>query len=313
MNLKQTQFYYKNNRLQQLRGFCYTAQFGNITRAARHMGLTQSSVSLQIKSLEQEMGVQLFLRNGPKISLTQDGERLLEIALPHIEGIQNIYNTFNQERDTVEKTEISIAVNSTAKNYLMPPLINRYITSYKDMYVSLRSAEHDEAISLIESEEIDCAVLPRRAHKPFPNGCVYTPIYYFKPSLITRADHPLAGRRNLSIEEISQYELTLPAENLRVISDLYRVFPQNNIQKKLRINFVNMETGREYIEAGLIITISSNVFIREGDMLVATPLPHLFDDVDYGFVTRKSRVLAPKIKNLVNLARDQAVELMGHS
>ena len=108
----------------------------------------------------------------------------------------------------------------------------------------------------------------------------------------------------MSVEEISRYNVVLPGYDYRVIPNLYDIFPQHNINKKRRINFIDMETGREYLEAGLVITISSNVFVPPGDpILTATPLPHLFDDVDYGFVTRRGNPLPEKIKNLMALAQ----------
>src|SRR3972149_5537398 len=78
---------YKQNRLQQLRGFCYAARKKSISKAAEKMLLSQPSVSLQIKALEQELGTQLFERRGPRIELTHDGHRLLELAGPLVDAI----------------------------------------------------------------------------------------------------------------------------------------------------------------------------------------------------------------------------------
>lgn len=134
---------------------------------------------------------------------------------------------------------------------------------------------------------------------------LYTHVYY-EPALITRPDHPLAGRRKLTVQEISQYELTLPAEKLRVIPNLYDIFPQHDISKRLRVNFVNWETTRKYIEAGLVISISSDVIIGENDTLMATPLTHLFPIVDYGFVVWRSRRLPQKVERFLDVAREFA-------
>ena len=57
------QFYYKKNRLQQLRGFCYAAQMGSMLKCANKMGLTQGAITLQIQSLERDLGIKLFERN----------------------------------------------------------------------------------------------------------------------------------------------------------------------------------------------------------------------------------------------------------
>jgi DNA-binding transcriptional LysR family regulator len=85
---------YKQNRLQQLRGFCYAARTKNISKAASQMGLSQPSVSLQIKALERELGVELFQRRGPRIDLTHDGQRLFELAYPLLESIDQLEENF---------------------------------------------------------------------------------------------------------------------------------------------------------------------------------------------------------------------------
>jgi len=86
---------YKQNRLQQLRGFCYAAQEGSISRAAERMYLSQPSVSLQIQALERELETTLFDRNGPKIELTHDGRLLFELAQPLVDGFNHLEETFH--------------------------------------------------------------------------------------------------------------------------------------------------------------------------------------------------------------------------
>lgn len=300
-------FYYKHNRLQQLRGFCYTAQFGNITAAAKHMGVSHSSVSLQIKALSDDLGVKLYTRQGPRITLTKEGNQLLAYAQPLLDQIQNLQEVFNQELLNQRRTELRIAVNQTSKIFLLPPVVTKFIKDDPSIHFTLQHAEHDEAMRLLREDKVDCALLPRRDHKPFPEEYRYVPVYFYHACLITRPDHPLAGRRNLSIEEISRHELTLPDRDLRVISSLYDVFPQHKINKRLRVNFINSETGPFYIAAGAVITISSDVWVRPGDGIMATPLPHLFEPVDYGFVMRHDRVDDEKISQLISIAHHQAM------
>ena len=92
---KYPQFYYKNNRFQQLRGFYFSAKLGNITKAAEVMHLTQPSISLQIKALEDDLACQLLKRKGPKIHLTKEGHILLELIQPLVENIDNLKDNFH--------------------------------------------------------------------------------------------------------------------------------------------------------------------------------------------------------------------------
>lgn len=103
------------------------------------------------------------------------------------------------------------------------------------------------------------------------------------------------------MEEIAKYELSLPPEELRVIPNLYEIFPRSKVSGRLRIHFRDWETTRRYIEEGLVISISSSVIISEKDCLVATPLSHLFPDATYGLLVRKGKV-SENIQELVNTA-----------
>ena len=95
---------YKQNRLQQLRGFCFASQTGSMSKAAEKMFLSQPSVSLQIQALERELDARLFDRKGPKIELTHEGQILAELAQPLVDGFATLEETFNARRYSIDDT-----------------------------------------------------------------------------------------------------------------------------------------------------------------------------------------------------------------
>lgn len=307
MKTNEQTFYYKHNRLQQLRGFCFAAQYGSISRAAKQMGLTHSSVSLQIKALEDDMGRALFTRHGPKITLTADGAHLLEMALPLVDGIQNLHAQFDHEINVKINTELRIAANASGKNFLMPPILRDYLRSHPTIKVVMHYVEHAEAMELLNSGSVDIAILARHDHVPFPKTCEYIPVFYCKPCLITLPDHPLAGRRNLLVSEINRYPLVLPTKALQVIPNLRETFGRTS-ERNTQLEFINSDTFREYIEAGLVITIAPDIWIRENDFLVATPLSHLFPDTDYGMVRLRNKPMPTKVSDLLDAMRQYALK-----
>src|SRR5438105_3538220 len=100
---------YKQNRFQQLRGFCYAALSGSVSKAAKRMNLSQPSVSQQISSLESELDVTLFVRQGAKTRLTPDGELLFEMARPLIEELEHLDERFRLRRCEVDEGHIEVA------------------------------------------------------------------------------------------------------------------------------------------------------------------------------------------------------------
>ena len=83
--LFRSRFYYKGNRLKQLRAFVYTTRLGTLSRAAEALFLSQPSVSLQLKALERELGTHLLERTRRRITLTDAGEALYELARPLVD------------------------------------------------------------------------------------------------------------------------------------------------------------------------------------------------------------------------------------
>ena len=88
----------RGDRLRQLRAFCHAARLGGISRAAEYIMSSQPSVSVQIRLLEKALGVALFERHGPRISLTRAGETLYARAMPLVEGIDRLPDTSAERR-----------------------------------------------------------------------------------------------------------------------------------------------------------------------------------------------------------------------
>ena len=81
----------------------YTALLGQPTKAAETIGISQSAVSMQIKSLEYDLNNQLFNRHKKKLTLTKEGTNLYEIITPHLQAIENVIDLFNQNQTKTKK------------------------------------------------------------------------------------------------------------------------------------------------------------------------------------------------------------------
>ena len=109
---------------QQLRGFFYSARLGNLTKAAEKMAITQSAVSQQVKSLEEELGVKLFNRFGPRKDLTSDGKLFLQIITPVIQEIDSLKMTFEDMKGN-QRGVLTIAATTFMIMNLLPPILKK--------------------------------------------------------------------------------------------------------------------------------------------------------------------------------------------
>ena len=107
-------FYYKGNRIKQLRAFCTIAKLGTLARAADALFLSQPSISLQLTSLERELGVALIERRRRRVAMTREGQLLYDLAQPLVDGIDGIDEAFRAQTSELGARELNIACgNST--------------------------------------------------------------------------------------------------------------------------------------------------------------------------------------------------------
>ncbi|MBL8793513.1 MAG: LysR family transcriptional regulator, partial [Planctomycetia bacterium] len=94
---------YKDIQLPQLRSFCLAAAEGNFTAAAAVLGLSVSAVWQQVRALERELGVALLRRQGRSVEVTPQGRLLLELAQPHVSGLDSLARLFEaRQADLIE-------------------------------------------------------------------------------------------------------------------------------------------------------------------------------------------------------------------
>ncbi|HSR55032.1 MAG TPA: LysR family transcriptional regulator [Alphaproteobacteria bacterium] len=298
MNKTINRHYYKQNRLQQLRGFCYAVQTGSISKAAERMYLSQPSVSLQIQALEREMGVTLFERRGPRIRVTPEGEMLYEISLPLLEGLDTLSENFAARRGTLESGELNVAAGESTILYLLPEIVKRFAGRYPGIRVRFHNVPGRHGLTLLREDAVDFAV---GSFRDVPDDITYQPIYAFDQVLITPLDHPLAQRQEVSLQDISPYEFILPPRHLNTLSMVELAFQQHDLSLNVCLEAGGWEVIKKYVEMGIGISIVSGICLNRRDRLAKHGLGQYFPRRTYGVVMRRGKFLSPQAKRFIEL------------
>jgi DNA-binding transcriptional LysR family regulator len=294
---------YRQNRLQQLRGFCYAARTKSISKAARKLGLSQPSVSLQIKALESELGAKLFERRGPRIELTHDGQRLLELARPLVESMDQLDERFASLRESVERGTVDIAAGGSTIQYLLPPFVEKYTREYPHVDVRLHNVTGKAGLALLREGEVDFAVGPMLDTPP---DIEFHPLVTYEPMLITRRDHPLAGQSRVTLKDIANYPLILPPKEQSTYRVVEMVFAEHALEYDIKLEVGGYDVIKKYVELGLGISIVMSHCLTGADHLHAVPLGRWFPKRTYGLVLRKGRTLSPAAEQFVETIRSGA-------
>ena len=301
--------YYKQNRLKQLRAFCFAAREGSISRAAEQLYLSQPSVSLQVQALERELETTLFERRGPNIRLTPQGQALVEIALPLVEGIDALPENFRSELGDLNSGEISIAAGESTILYLLPEVIKQFADTYPAVRIKLHNVTGRDGLVMLRSNQVDFAV---GSMLDMPDDIQYQPIVDFATVLIAPADHPLASKRRgrIKLEEIGRYGLILPPRHLATWRMVEAVFQQHGVAYNVTLEAGGWEVIKKYVETGLGISIVTDICLTGHEKLVRIPLDRFFAHRTYGVVLRREKhLLAPARKFIEMMAPTAAGEL----
>lgn len=288
----------KSNRLRQLRAFCLTAKMGSFSKAAELLQISQPSVSLQIQGLEKDLGLRLFVRNGPKINLTEGGKKLLEMAQPLVEQVDTLHTRFAANYQPQETGEINIAAGEASILYLLPRVIEEFRQLYPSIHIRLHNVSGRSGLEAIRSGKVDFAVGPMLE---VPADILYKKAYYFEPVLIMPFGHPLTKVNKVTLQDIVQYDLIVPPKHLntwRIVDD---VMQKNQLSYKASLEAWSWEIIKKYVELGLGISIITSVSLTGQEKLVTCPLTQYFPDYHYGITMKKQGKLSLQAKNFIEI------------
>lgn len=298
-------YYYKQNRLKQLRAFCSTARLQSMSKAAEQMFLSQPSISLLIQALEKDLVSHLFERRGPRIQLTHEGKILLELALPLVEGLESLPETFHDRCNHTVTGSLNIAAGESTTLYLLPKIVDRFTQQYPQIQMKLHNVPGRQGLAMVLAGDVDLAVGPMTE---IPDEIWYSPLVSYEPVLITPRDHPLASQKKVSLQDIAPYGLILPPHSMSTRNYIDVVFQQHNFDYRVSMEAGGWEVIKKYVELDLGISIVTSICLTGKEKLARIPLTEYFPKRSYGLVLRRGKFISPATKKFIELLDARALD-----
>lgn len=295
-------FYYKGNRYKQLRAFVAIVKLGTLARAAESLFLSAPSISLQLKALERELGARLVERGRRRVMLTRAGQALFEQARPLVEGLDALDAQFHSAIEGLGAGELTIAAGTSTIQYLLPPLVAAYRARFPGVRLQLANVTGKDGLAMLRANEADFAV---GSMLDVPHDITYQPFRHYDPMLIMPVGHPLAGKRDLRLADLSPYGLILPPHRLTTYRLVDLVFQQRNVPYTVAIEVGGWDVIKQYVANGLGISIVTGICLSEADAdrLVTRNMRAWFPQRSYGVVVRKGRYLSGEAREFINQIR----------
>ncbi len=143
-------------KLEQYRIFCIAAKAGSFSEAAKKLFITQSAVSQQIRSLENELGVTLFVRGKKGVKLTNNGELLLGYAEKSLQELENAENLFAKMK-SLEEGSLKIGAGDTLTKHFLLDRLNKFHSRYPSVKIEIVNRVTAETMSMLSGGKVDIA------------------------------------------------------------------------------------------------------------------------------------------------------------
>ena len=186
---------------------------GGLARAADLLNITQSALSHQVKGLEEQAGVELFVRRSKPLKLSSAGQRLLTLAekvLPELEALEDDFSNLRSGKSG----RLHIAIECHACFEWLFPVLEEFRKAWPDVDVDIRPGLAFDALPALGREEVDLVV---SSDPEALEDVTFTPLFDYEPVFVASAQHPLAQKPYVEAEDFrDELLITYPVERSRL-------------------------------------------------------------------------------------------------
>jgi LysR family transcriptional regulator, regulator for metE and metH len=186
---------------------------GGLARAADRLHITQSALSHQVKGLEEQVGVELFVRRSKPLKLSSAGMKLLKLAekiLPELVALEEEFRGLQQGKTG----RLHIAIECHACFEWLFPVLEEFRKAWPDVDVDIRPGLAFGALPALQKEEVDLVV---SSDPETLDGVEFHPLFDYAPVFVASAQHPLAAKPFVEAEDFRDETLiTYPVERTRL-------------------------------------------------------------------------------------------------
>jgi LysR family cys regulon transcriptional activator len=265
-------------KLQQLRYLCETAnQDMNLSRAAKNLHTSQPAISKQIQLLEEELGVDIFLRNGKRIvKITPPGQLIIQTAVRMLRDADNL-KKIAQEFTNEAGGTLTIATTHTQARYALPSVIKRFTARYPKVRLILRQGNPTQIATLVTSGEADIGIATE-ALEQYPE-LVMLPCYQWNRCIIVPPKHPLLKLKKLTLEAINQYPIITYDFSFTGRTKINKAFASRGLEPNVVLTAIDSDVIKTYVELGLGVGILANMAFdaKRDKNLRSIDASHLFE------------------------------------
>jgi DNA-binding transcriptional LysR family regulator len=283
--------------------FYEVARHRSFTAAARELMVSQSSLSIQIKQFEKEMGGRLFDRRKGGVDLTEAGIAAYHVAERVFHEIDRLQSSLMETTRRI-KGMLSVGTVNSIGIYELPRVLTAFKAEFPDVSIKIDFKEAEKVLDLLYSGKVDFAIIPWNRRYTDLTGVKIT---HNKLFLVAPPDHPLAGRPTVSPRDLEAYPFVGYETGMQTRSMIDALLKRMAISVEYSIESANSATIKHMVMAGMglgflpDVAVSSEIRRRQ---LVRLDIPALMMSRDIVLYYRSNRTLSRTREEFVRFLVD---------
>ncbi|TFH12167.1 MAG: HTH-type transcriptional regulator CysB [Nitrosomonadales bacterium] len=289
-------------KLQQLRYLCEVAnQDLNLSKAAKKLHTSQPGISKQIQLLEEELGVEIFIRHGKRVvNITPPGQTILEIAKRMLREANNL-KWVGQEFTNKNTGSLTVATTHTQARYALPPTVSKFTSRYPKVKLTIRQGNPTQIAELVTSGEADVAIATEAIE--FFHELVMLPCYQWNRCIITPPKHPLLELNKITLEAIARYPIVTYDFAFTGRSKINQAFEAKDLVPNIVLTALDADVIKTYVELGLGIGIVAQMAFdpNRDKHLRSIDATHLFESSTTRIGIRRNSYLRSYVLDFIEM------------
>ena len=252
----------------------------NLTEAAKALHTSQPGVSKAIIELEEELGIDIFARHGKRLKrITEPGQAVLksiEVIMREVGNLKRIGEQYSAQ----DSGTLSIAATHTQARYVLPEPVAKLRAAWPKVNLSLHQGNPDQVARMLIDEVAEIGI----ATESLANyeELVTLPCYEWQHMLVLPANHPLAAKEKLTLEDLATEPLITYHPTFTGRTRIDHAFAQRKLEPRVVLEAIDSDVITTYVKLGMGLGIVAEMAVRniptqaaEGE-LVVRPLGQLF-------------------------------------
>lgn len=263
----------------------------NLTEAANVLFTSQSGVSKHIRDLEEELGVEIFVRHGKRLlGLTEPGKEVVKIVermLVDAENLSRVVADFSGGNDGL----LRVATTHTQARYTLPPVIARFKQAFPDVRLNLQQASPKDLPTILLEGDADLAIATDTLDDH--PGIIAFPYHTWDHAIVVPRGHPLTKEKSLTLAALADWPIITYDDGLTGRQRIDHAFESAGVTPDISITALDADVIKAYAELGMGVGIIASVaYDPEYDRkLVKLYAPNLFQPSTSSIAVRRGRLL----------------------